>query len=159
MSTSYIFKQLSSKDKEILLDKISLNIQMVNILFRLNCISLKRFQSLCNFEHLRKPYLFWHILNLFRKHFIWEQATMEKSDDSNSGVIAAQKVHLVPKCINVFILLDSNSPPFFILKDKNAYRYSLQFSENTKTCVLSLLRLKHFSSQCFISNHAFKASA
>lgn len=56
-------KQLSSKDKEIFLDKIPLNLQMMNILLLLNCILLRRLQLPCYFEHQRKPCLFWHILN------------------------------------------------------------------------------------------------
>lgn len=82
-----------------------------------------------------------------------------KSDDSNSGVIAAQKVHLVPKCITVFTLLDSNSLPSFILKDKMPIATLSNSQRVLKVVCQALLRLKHFLPECFISNHVFKAGA
>lgn len=145
MSTSSIFKQLSSWDKEILLDRIPLNIQMVNILPLLSCILLKSLSN-CNLGHLRKPCLFWNILDFVQETFHLGTSNNGKFDDSNSGMIAAQKVHLVPKCITVFTLLDSNSFPSFILKDIIPIATLSNFQRILKVVCQAMLRLKHFLS-------------
>ena len=86
-----------------------------------------------------------------------ETSNSEESDYSNLGMTAAQKVHLIPKCITVFILLNSNSPPSFILKDKVPIA-TLSNAQNTKACVSSLAKTETFLTQVFTSNHAFEAS-
>lgn len=129
----------------------------MNILHLLNCISFKRLQLLCNFEQLRKHCLFWHILNFVQETFHLATSNNGKFDNSNSGLMSAQKVHLVPKCMTVFTLLTSNSYPSFIMKDKNACRYSLSNSQRIRKFVChALLRCKQFSLKYFISNHGFK---
>lgn len=74
---------------------------------------------------------------------------MESLMTLTQEIIAAQKVHVVPKYITVFTLLNSNSPPSFIMKDKNAYCYSLRFSGNMKACVSCLAEMETFLIQMF----------
>lgn len=81
-------------------------------------------------------------------HFIWEQATME-SLMTNSGAMVAQKVHLVPKCITVFTLLSSNSPPSLMQKDKVPIA-TLSNTQRMLSCVCqALLSLDYLSPRRF----------
>lgn len=79
-----------------------------------------------------------------------------EADYSNSGVITAQKVRVVPKCITVFTLLNSNSPPSFILKDKMPIATLSNSQRILKRVCIALLRLKHFLPKCCTSSHALK---
>ena len=65
-----------------------------------------------------------------------------------TGVIAAQKAHLVPKCIAVFTLLNSNSPPSFLLRD--TMPTATQILGILQLACQALLRQKHFSPKCLL---------
>ena len=63
-------------------------------------------------------------------------------------MIAAQKAHLVPKCITVFTLLNSNSPPSFLLRD--TMPAATQILGILKLACQALLRQKRFSPKCLL---------